>query len=120
MSINSYQDLIVFQKAYSLSLEIHKFSYTLPSCEQFELASQMRKSSKSVCANLAEGFAKQRYSKAEYRRFLTIAIGSINELHLWIKYCIDLEYINNAAGRVFQDQCLEIHKMLFAIHAKWQ
>src|SRR6476661_6778823 len=52
------EDLEVFRRAYRLSLEIHRSSLALPRIEQFALADQLRRSSKSICANLAEGFAK--------------------------------------------------------------
>ena len=56
--IERVEDLEVFRRAYRLSLEIHKSSLALPRIEQFALADQLRRSSKSICANLAEGFAK--------------------------------------------------------------
>ena len=71
-----FEDLGVFQRAYKLSLEIHKMSLTMPQIEQQALADQVRRASKSICANLAEGFGKQSQSKAEFRRFILMAIGS--------------------------------------------
>ena len=58
-----YDKLSVFKKAYDLSLAIHKQSLTFPKFEQYELASQLRRSSKSICANLGEGMSKQASSK---------------------------------------------------------
>ena len=57
--VRSFHDLDVYQKAYQLSLDIHKATLGFPKLEQFALADQMRRASKSICANLAEGFAKQ-------------------------------------------------------------
>ena len=54
--IESFEDLEVFQRAYRISLEVHRASLELPSHEQFGLADQLRRASKSICANLAEGF----------------------------------------------------------------
>ena len=71
--VRRVEDLEVFRRAYRLSLEIHKASLEFPRIEQFALADQLRRSSKSICANLAEGFAKQIYSAAEYRRYLRSA-----------------------------------------------
>ena len=62
--VKSFEDLEVFQRAYRLSLEVHKLSLGFPSIEQQGLADQLRRASKSICANLAEGFAKQRRSAA--------------------------------------------------------
>ncbi len=55
----SVWDLLVFQKAYAAALEAHRIAQTFPKHEQYELASQLRRSSKSICANLAEGRARQ-------------------------------------------------------------
>jgi four helix bundle protein len=67
--IKSFEDLDVFQRAYALSLIIHKASLAFPKVEQFGLAEQVRRASKSICANLAEGFGKQRDSSAEFKGF---------------------------------------------------
>src|SRR5690242_21845973 len=65
-----FEDLDVFRRAYALSLEVHRASLDFPRIEQFALADQVRRASKSICANLAEGFGRQRLSKPEFRRFL--------------------------------------------------
>src|SRR5262249_31416655 len=66
--IKSFEDLHVFQRAYTLSLAVHRASLAFPRVEQFGLAEQVRRASKSICANLAEGFGKQRDSSAEFKR----------------------------------------------------
>jgi four helix bundle protein len=71
----SFEDLDVFQRAYRLSLEIHRTSLKLPLIEQRALGDQLRRASKSICANVAEGYGRQKRSKAEFRRFLRMAIG---------------------------------------------
>ena len=90
--VKSVEDLEVFRRSYRLSLVLHKPSLEFPRIEQFALADQLRRSSKSICANLKEGFAKQS-SAAEYRRYLMSAIGSSDETQLWLRYCIDLGYM---------------------------
>ena len=64
----------MFQRAYRLSLEIHRASLEFPRIEQFALADQVRRASKSICANLAEGFGRQQQSRPEFRRILIMAI----------------------------------------------
>ena len=83
------------------------------------LADQLRRSSKSICANMAEGFAKQGYSAAEYRRYLLAAIGSSDEVQLWLRYCIDLGYLEEELGRKWRDGYIEISRMLRGLHASW-
>ena len=101
--ISSFEGLEVFQRAYRASLEIHKQSLGFPKIEQFALADQIRRASKSICANIAEGFAKQRRSSAEYRRYLLMAIGSADEMRVWIRYCLDLTYIDDSTFRRWRD-----------------
>ena len=117
--IERVEDLEVFRRAYRVSLEVHRASLGLPQIEQFALADQLRRSSKSICANLAEGFAKQSYSAAEYRRYLTVAIGSSDETQLWLRYCIDLGYIEEVMGRRWIVDYVEISKMLQGLNARW-
>ena len=118
-TINDYTDLVVYQKAYRISLEIHRVSLAFPRHEQWELASQMRRASKSVCANIAEGYGKQNISKAEFKRYLLMALGSADETRLWCQYCIDLGYIPVEAGANWQKTYRDIAKMLNGLHAKW-
>ena len=90
---NRVEDLEVFRRAYRLSLEVHRASLEFPRIEQFALADQVRRASKSICANLAEGFGRQQQSKPEFRRFLIMALGSADEMQVWTMYCRDLGYI---------------------------
>ena len=117
--ITRVEDLEVFRRAYRLSLEIHRSSLAFPRIEQFALADQLRRASKSICANLVEGFARQSQSAAEYRRYLTVAIGSSDETQLWLRYCVDLGYIEEVAGRRWIADYVEISKMLRGLHASW-
>ena len=75
MKANRFEDLEVFKRAHKLSLEVHALSLELPQIEQFALADQIRRASKSICVNLAEGFGKQSQSKAEFKRFILMSIG---------------------------------------------
>jgi four helix bundle protein len=58
-SVSGFEKLEVFQRAYRISLEIHRLSLKLPKEEQYGLGEQIRRASKSICANIAEGFGKQ-------------------------------------------------------------
>ncbi len=118
-AIQRVEDLEVFRRAYRLSLELHRASLEFPRIEQFALADQLRRSSKSVCANMAEGFAKQNYSAAEYRRYLLAAIGSSDETQLWLRYCVDLGYVEEVMGRKWVDGYGEVSRMLRGLHASW-
>jgi len=106
------EDLAVFKRAYAISLDVHRASLRFPQIEQYALADQIRRASKSVCANVAEGFGKQSHSVAEFQRYLSIAIGSSDGMRIWIRYCVDLGYIDSAVGEQWRNEYQEISKML--------
>ena len=116
MGVHRFEDLEVFQRAYKLSLDIHQFTQTMPTTEQFDLASQVRRASKSICANLAEGFGKQSYSKAEFKRFIQMSIGSADEMRVWVRYCRDLGYTDEATWQRWRDEYEAIAKMLNGLY----
>ena len=94
MPLIRFDELEVFKRAYRISLDVHRASLAFPKLEQHALADQVRRCGKGICANLAEGFAKSSRSKAELQRFLSMAIGSADEMRVWLRYCRDLEYIS--------------------------
>ena len=112
MTVSHFEDLMVFRRAYQLSLEIHRTSLQFPRIEQFGLAEQIRRASKSICANLAEGFGKQDGRGGEFRRFLLMAIGSADEMQVWARYCSDLGYVEAATGQRWRAEYQEIARML--------
>ena len=114
----NFERLEVFQRAYRLSLEVHRASLAFPDIEQRVLADQVRRASKSICANLAEGFARQAQSKAEFRRFVTMALGSAEEMRVWGRYCLDLGYVDEPTWRSWRDGYHEIAKMLQGLARK--
>jgi four helix bundle protein len=73
-NVATFDDLEVFQRAYEISLDLHRASLTFPKVEQYGLADQIRRASKSICGNIAEGFGKRRRSSAEFKRYLLMAI----------------------------------------------
>jgi four helix bundle protein len=109
---NRFEDLEVFRRAYQLSLEVHRASLEFPRIEQFALGDQVRRASKSICANLAEGFGRQQQSKPEFRRFLIMALGSADEMQVWTMYCRDLGYIGADVAKQWQSEYREIARML--------
>jgi four helix bundle protein len=87
--VNSYRDLQVYQAAHALGLECHTLSLRLPKHELYETGSQLRRASKSISANLVEGYGRRRY-KAEYIRFLVFAHSSCDETVEWLQYILEL------------------------------
>lgn len=87
--MSGYRDLDVYGMAHDLGLECHRLTMRLPKFELYETGSQLRRASKSVSANLVEGYARRRY-KAEYIRFLVFAHASLEESIEWLEYIMEL------------------------------
>ena len=118
--IHCVEDLEVFLKAYDVSLELHKQSLQWPQHEQFNgIADQVRRASKGICANLAEGFGKQAYSKAEFKRYIAMAIGSADEIRIWISYTKDLGYMDEGEAHSYRARYQTIAKMLSGLFKNW-
>jgi S23 ribosomal protein. len=116
--MDKFEDLEVFKRAYRVSLDIHRFTQSLPPNEQYALGDQIRRASKSICANLAEGFGKQGQSKAEFRRFVQMAVGSANEMRVWLRYCLDLGHLDESRWQVWRVEYEEIAKMLQGLSSR--
>ncbi len=104
--------LEVFRRAYALSLDMHRGSQRFPKSEQYGgVADQLRRASKSVCALLAEGAGRQAGSDAEFRRYVVMALGSVEEAKLWCAYARDLGFMDAQAAGAWQGGCEEVARM---------
>jgi four helix bundle protein len=120
-AVATVEDLEVFRRAYAISLDLHQASLKFPKIEQFGgLADQMRRASKSICANLAEGFGKQRQSNLEFKRYLLMAIGSADEMQVWLRYCADLEYMDQETCGRWRNEYRQIARMLQRLATNWR
>ena len=120
MAISSYRDLQVYQKAYSLSLIVHEMTLKFPKFEQQELGRQMRKASKSICGNLAEGYGKSKASRAEFKRYVQVSLGSAEEMQVWLSYCSDLGYISDKKSNELIEAYQEVSRMLQGLYRSWK
>jgi four helix bundle protein len=108
--------LNVFQRAYRLSLVLHRASLDWPRVEQYGgVADQLRRASKSVCALMIEGGGRQPGSDAEFRRYLSMAMGSADEARLWCDYAADLDYVPRETSLAWQDELSQIARMLHGL-----
>lgn len=117
--IQSYNDLKVFQLAYKLAMEIFWLTKEFPKEETYSLTDQIRKSSRSICANIVEGWAKRIYENI-FKKHLIDSIGSCDETELWLKFSLDCGYVNKEKYDYFLDQYNEVGKMLRGLHNNWQ
>lgn len=118
--IQSVREMEVYQRAYKSALDIHKITLKFPKEEQFALSSQIRRASKGICANLAEGFGKSHKSPAEFKRYTLIALGSSEEILVWIDFAKDLGYLDEASWQDFQKSYTVICKQLYTVIDKWK
>ena len=92
MKSKSFKDLIVWQRSYTLVLEVYKATNGFPKSELYGLSQQMRRAAVSIPSNIAEGYGRKH--KAEYNQFLSIAYGSLLELETQFLLANDLKYLN--------------------------
>ena len=111
MQIKSAKDLIVYQKAYTLAMEIFEASKNFPAEDKYSLIDQIRRSSRSVCTNLREAWAKRRY-EAHFVSKLTDADGENGETETWLDFASDCLYLSNAQHAMLTEKCREVGAML--------
>jgi len=114
MRINSAKELEVYKKAYKLAMEIFELSKSFPAEERYALTGQIRRSSRSVCLNLREAWAKRRY-EAHFINKLTDCDGENSETDSSIDFSLDCGYINIEKHKELTLQSKEIGRMLGAM-----
>ena len=116
--IQSYEDLEVYQKSYRLSVEVYEQSKEMPKEETYGIISQIRRASLSIPLNIAEGYGK-RESTAEFKRFLSMAKGSCDEMKVLVDFCRDVSIITKENHEALKARYDEIGKMLYSLMQKW-
>ena len=114
MRLQSADDLIVYRKAYSLAMKIFEISKRFPVEERFALTSQIRRSSRSVCQNLKEAWAKRRY-EAHFISKLTDCDGENDESDTCLDFARDCGYITEEQYNEIVADCAEVGRMLGAM-----
>src|SRR5438309_11278277 len=109
-----HHDLEVYQKAFAAAMEIHEFSKAFPREEIYSLTDQIRRSSRSVCANLAEAWRKRRY-KAAFPAKLSDAESEAAETQVWISLAVECVYLDHDRGRSLNKSYDEVLRMLVAM-----
>ena len=97
-SIKSHEDLVVYQMAFEAAMKIFKLSKTFPVEERYSLTDQIRRSSRSVCANLAEAWRKRRYEAAFIAK-LSDCEAEAAETQVWLKFAVKCQYLDVEQGR---------------------
>ena len=118
MAIKTYRDLEVFQESYKTALEISNLAKRFPSFENLELGRQIRKAARSIPANIVEGWAK-RHAPQEFKRYLQVAIGSCDEVKLWLEMAKDEGYIPSEVFQIRISTYNRIGAMLASLWRNW-
>ena len=117
--MDSYKDLIVWQKSILLVKDVYLVTAKFPGSELYGIVNQMRRSAVSIPANLAEGYARK--SKKEYSQFIAISFGSATELETYLIISKELRFIDEEVYNKLTSLLTEILKMLNVLlsRLKW-
>ncbi len=118
-TIRSFHDLEVYKRGMALLRPVHDIVLTFPDYEKFDLANQLRRASKSVPANIAEGYAKRRSAK-EFRAFLANAMGSATEMEVHLEIARELGYITVDACAGLVEEYRILARQLYRLIEKWR
>lgn len=121
--MKSYRDLDIYNESFQLALEVHRLSLKMPSYELYETGSQVRRSSKSITANIVEGYGRKIY-KAEFIRFLIFAHSSCDETIVHLNFISELyddlkEEANKLIGS-YTELSKKIYKFIDYVEREWK
>ena len=116
--MQDFKQLLVWQKAHQLTLDVYKMNRDFPDDERFGLTSQIRRAASSIPTNIAEGSG--RGSNADFSRFLQIAFGSAKETEYLLILAKDLRYCPDETFAILNDNTKEVQKMLMGFMRKLQ
>jgi len=111
MRIKSAKELKVYKEAYNLAMEIFELSKQWPPEEKYSLIDQVGRSSRSVCTNLREAWAKRRY-KEHFISKLTDSDGENSETDNWLDFARDCKYLDESDHARLTEKCVSVGKML--------
>jgi four helix bundle protein len=114
--VKDFRDLQVWQKAHQLTLDVYRLTTSFPRDERYGLTTQLRRSSSSIAANLAEGCGRN--GDAELARFCSIAMGSASELDYHLLLAKDLKLLNGTNYAELAQRTTEVKRMLTGLIQK--
>lgn len=104
-------DLLVYRKVFNLSMEVYELSKSFPKEEKYSLTDQIRRSSRSVCSNVAEAYRKRNYPK-HFTCKLTDSDGENSETTVWLEFAHACKYIQDEQFKKLEMECQEIGKLI--------
>ena len=111
---NGYKDLRVYQVSYALAMDIFRETKSFPVEEKYSMIDQIRRSSRSVPAQISEAWKKRVYQKAFVSK-LTDCSSEAAEVQVWLDMSHDCGYLSKEKHQAFSEKCNEISRMLFAM-----
>lgn len=109
--IRTHKGLKVYQLSFEAGMEVYEISKRFPPEEKFSLTDQVKRFSRSVSGNIAEGWRKRRYSKSFISK-ITDAEGEAAETQVWLDYALACKYIDEHVHEIFDDKYDHIISML--------
>ena len=109
--IRHFRDLEVYRRAFAAAMKIYELTKRFPPEERFALVDQIRRASRSVCSNLAEGWRKRRYV-AVFKNKVTDSMQEASETQCWLEFSLACEYINQTTFSELDDEYEQIIAML--------
>ena len=106
-----FRELLAYQKAFQLSMEVFRISKLFPIEERYSLTDQIRRSSRSVCTNIAEAYRKRRYVN-HFISKLSDSDAENSETNVWLEFALECEYINNETFINLTAKNTEIGKLI--------
>lgn len=116
--IQSYKDLEVYKRSFKLAMDIFWLSRKFPKEEVYALTSQIVRSSRSISANIVEGWAKRQYENV-FKQHLIHSLGSYAETENWFLFAKECQYIDQKTFNQFSDELDQIGKMINKLHQNW-
>ena len=117
--IHSVQDLVVYKRSYDLAIALFVASKVFPKQETYALTDQLRRASRSIPANIREGFAKRKYPNL-FIRHLYDAFGSCEETRTWLDFAKDCDYLKDGQYEELRRQFDELSAMLYGLIRNWR
>lgn len=106
-----FQDLLAYKKAFSLAMNIYKLSKSFPKEETYSLTDQIRRSSRSVSANIAESYRKRDYPR-HFHSKLTDSDAENSETQVWLEFAFHCEYITEKIYKQYLSESEEVGKLI--------
>ena len=106
-----YQDLLAYKKGFEVAMEVFDISKSFPKEETYSLTDQIRRSSRSVCANIAEAYRKREYPK-HFHSKLTDSDAENSETQTWLEFALACKYINEETFNKLTERNSEVRKLI--------